>query len=79
MNCWEQRGCDEEMSSLCPHAVASHDKLCPAECCYTNCLHPQRRLTSDLDLLLDIRVDRRAAVKANCLNCEFFLRNAPKF
>lgn len=76
--CWSRRGCDEEMWSRCPHATASVDGVCPAECYYTACQRDQRKLTSDMDLLLDPQVDRRAAIKENCLNCSFFLRNAPR-
>jgi hypothetical protein len=76
--CWRQRGCDEEMWSRCPHAVASVDGVCPAECCYTRCERPQRQVTSELDLLLDPTVDRGMAVKENCLNCAFFLKNVSR-
>ena len=78
LRCWQQRGCDDEMSSACPHAVASIDGICPAECCYTACQRGQRQISSDIDLLLDPEVDRRVAIKENCLNCAFFLRNAPR-
>jgi hypothetical protein len=76
--CWSLRGCDEEMWSRCPHAIASADGVCPAECCYTYCERSQRQLTSDMNLLLDPYVDRRTAIKENCLNCAFFLKNAPR-
>ncbi|MDR2587576.1 MAG: hypothetical protein LBC23_04880 [Coriobacteriales bacterium] len=76
--CWSLRGCDEEMWSRCPHAIASVDGVCPAECYYTICQRNQRQLTSDINLLLDSSVDRRAAIKENCLNCAFFLKNAPR-
>jgi hypothetical protein len=76
--CWSQRGCDEEMWSRCPHAIASTDGVCPAECYYTNCHRRQRKLTSDIGLLLDPSVDRSRAIKENCRNCAFFLTNAPR-
>jgi hypothetical protein len=75
--CWKQRGCDVEMWSRCPHAIASTDGVCPAECYYTVCSRSQRQVTSDFDLLLDPTVDRSAAIKENCLNCAFFLKHAP--
>ncbi|MDR3037580.1 MAG: hypothetical protein LBU31_04145 [Coriobacteriales bacterium] len=76
--CWEQRGCDAEMASYCPHATASTDGVCPAECCYTACQCEQRQLTADIDLLLDPTVERKAAIKENCRNCAFFLTHAPR-
>ncbi|MDR1015572.1 MAG: hypothetical protein LBL86_11455 [Coriobacteriales bacterium] len=76
--CWQQRGCDEEMWSRCPHATSSEDGVCVAECFYTACQRTQRRVTADFALLLDPAVDRTAAVKENCLNCAFFLQNAPR-
>ena len=78
MHCWEQRACDDEMSSVCPFAVASFDKVCPAKCYFTNCKLPQRTLTSSFELILDLSVDRSVAIKENCLNCEYFLKNAPR-
>ena len=66
------------MSSRCPHATSSIDGVCPAECCYTVCQLQQRKVTSDFSLLLDPAVDRLKAIKENCLNCEFFLKNAPR-
>jgi hypothetical protein len=77
--CWAKRGCDEELWSRCPHAIASVDGVCPAECYYTVCYRQQRRVTSNFDLLLDSGINRAAAIKENCLNCEFFLKNAPRF
>jgi hypothetical protein len=76
--CWGQRGCDEEMWSRCPHAIASVDGVCPAECYYTICQRQQRQVTADIDYLLDPQVDRGQAIKENCLNCLFFLKNAPR-
>jgi hypothetical protein len=66
------------MWSRCPHATSSVDGVCPAECCYTACQRPQRQLTASIDLLLDCTVNRSAAIKENCLNCAFFLKNAPR-
>jgi hypothetical protein len=76
--CWQQRGCDEEMWARCPHATSSVDGVCVAECCYTNCQRPQREVTSDFMLLLDPTLDRTAAIKENCLNCTYFIQNAPR-
>ncbi|MDR3316219.1 MAG: hypothetical protein LBS98_07070 [Coriobacteriales bacterium] len=76
--CWEQRGCDEEMSSTCPHATASDDLVCVADCYYAQCSNPQRKVTSNIDLVLDPTVDRRAAIKELCRHCEFFLKQGPR-
>ncbi len=76
--CWEERGCDEEMESYCPHAFASDDGVCPAECNYTFCTREQHVRATSIDLLLDATVDRTAAVKESCRFCEFFLKNGPR-
>jgi hypothetical protein len=76
--CWEQRGCDEEMSSRCPHATSSTDGLCVAECFYTSCSRPQHKVSTAFELFLDPALDRSAAVKETCTFCEFFLRNGPR-
>ncbi|MDR0350387.1 MAG: hypothetical protein LBH64_02405 [Coriobacteriales bacterium] len=77
-SCWQERGCDAEMASRCPHATSSADGLCVAECAYTACQRGQRKVTANFMLLLDPSVDRTAAIKENCLNCVFFLQNAPR-
>ena len=76
--CWEKRGCDEEMWSRCPHATSSDDGVCVAECYYTTCFNEQREIATDIALLLDPTVDRTQAIKENCRNCVFFLKNAPR-
>ena len=76
--CWEERGCDDEMAATCPHAFASEDGVCPAECNFTFCTRDQHHRATTIDLLLDPTVDRSAAVKENCRFCEFFLKNGPR-
>jgi len=78
MHCWQQRGCDEELASRCPHAISSTDGLCVTGCYYTNCGRKQYRIATDLDILLDPTVDRSAAIKEPCTYCEFFLLNGPR-
>ncbi|MDR2036208.1 MAG: hypothetical protein LBP91_06030 [Coriobacteriales bacterium] len=78
MNCWQKRGCDDEMASRCPHAVLSADGVCPISCYFANCGFPQRKYASNLDLLLDATVDRSAAIKEPCTYCEHFLTNGPR-
>lgn len=77
-HCWQQRGCDEEMASRCPHAISSTDGLCVAGCYFANCGRPQHKHASNLDLLLDPSVDRSVAIKEPCTSCEFFLVNGPR-
>ncbi|MDR1713925.1 MAG: hypothetical protein LBR39_07225 [Coriobacteriales bacterium] len=76
--CWEQRGCDEEMWSSCPHAIASDDGICVADCYFALCDNPQRKVTADPALVFDPVVNRAAAIKEICWHCEFFLRHAPR-
>ncbi|MDR3052478.1 MAG: hypothetical protein LBU48_01270 [Coriobacteriales bacterium] len=76
--CWEQRGCDDEMSSRCPHAIASDDGRCVTDCFYTVCWKPQHKIATDIAVLLDQTVDRNAAIKEPCTFCEFFLQNGPR-
>ena len=33
--CWERRGCDEEMMSRCPHNIPGEP--CPADCRFAAC------------------------------------------
>ena len=74
--CWEQRGCDEEMQSRCPHDVPT-DK-CPAKCAFSTCDRATHVLTWDPAMIFDPSVDRRMAIKENCTYCEFFLTHCPK-
>jgi hypothetical protein len=65
------------MASRCPHAIASTDGVCPADCCYTACDKPQHELAIGIDML-DPTVDYTAAVKETCRFCKFFIKNAPR-
>jgi hypothetical protein len=73
--CWQIRGCDEELWSRCPHAVASTDGLCPLQCNYSQCSAPQHELAVGLDLL-DTTANRSLAVKETCWYCRYFIENA---
>ncbi len=75
--CWEQRGCDEEMQSTCPHPNELQDR-CPTKCAFANCTRPSQAVTSDPELIFDPSVDREAAIKDLCMYCEFFLRHGPR-
>ena len=72
--CYEMRGCDEELWSRCPHAVASVDGMCPLQCNFTNCRRPERRMLTGLDLLSP-SIDRSLTVKEVCWYCRYFLEN----
>jgi len=76
--CWTERGCDAEMAAVCPHATASEDKRCVAECYYASCQRPQHKVTTAFDLYFDPTIDRTAAIKETCTFCEFFLTHGPK-
>ena len=75
--CWEQRGCDDEMQSDCPHAAGPGDK-CPTKCAYAACDRAMYELTVDPALVFDPTVDRDAAIKGGCAFCGFFLTNGPR-
>lgn len=75
--CWEQRGCDEEMQSECPHHISFKDN-CPTKCAFAGCDRPTYELTTDPELIFDPTVDRSAAIKDGCTFCAFFLRNGPR-
>lgn len=75
--CWEQRGCDEEMQSRCPHPEEIGDR-CPTKCAFANCQEPQRETTSDPNLVFDPDVDRDEAIKEECIYCAFFLTRGPR-
>ncbi len=75
--CWEERGCDEEMRSRCPHAIQFMDR-CPTKCAFADCQRESFVVCTDVSLLLDPSVDRDAAIKENCLHCEFFLEHGPR-
>lgn len=73
--CWELRGCDEEMQSRCPHNIPGEP--CPAECHYSVCTRPTRKVATDILMLLNPDLNYDAAVKETCRICEFFLTNGP--
>lgn len=73
--CWKTRGCDEEMQSRCPHNIPG--ATCPADCNYSLCDRPTRKVTTDLDLLFRDDIDHTECVKDTCKTCEFFLTHAP--
>lgn len=75
-HCWEERGCDAEMQTWCPHSLTNDN--CPPDCQYAACTRPTHVITSDLDLLFRTDIDRTANVKDVCSFCEFFLQHAPK-
>lgn len=75
--CWEQRGCDAEMKSNCPHEQELKDR-CPTKCVFANCQRPSHSQTSDPELVFSAEVDREAAIKEVCFFCEFFLKNGPR-
>lgn len=75
--CWEQRGCDEEMQADCPHAIDFEDR-CPAKCNFSLCDRPTNSPTTDPELVFSNEVDRSAAIKEVCWQCEFFLKNGPR-
>lgn len=76
--CWEKRGCDETMSASCPHAVEGRYTPCVLDCQFAVCHNPQHVMATDLDLILDPTVDRRAAQKMGCRTCGFFLVHGPR-
>lgn len=75
--CWEQRGCDDEMLSRCPHNVPGEP--CPADCFYTACGLRTHSVETDIDALLNPELDYDSAVKQVCRFCHFFLTNGPRF
>lgn len=83
-NCWAYRGCSglmglvNPMQEECPHSRTDCYSPCPAECSYTVCSRPWHRATSDVSLIFDDTVDRRAAVKKACYMCEYFLKHGPR-
>lgn len=75
--CWEQRGCDEEMQSECPHSVDFKDN-CPTKCAFAACDRASYEMTIDPALVFDATIDRAAAIKDGCTFCGFFLTNGPR-
>jgi hypothetical protein len=75
--CWEQRGCDAEMQTECPHSVDFHDN-CPTKCAFAVCDRATYVLVTDPELVFDPTVDRLAAIKDGCQYCGFFIKNGPR-
>ncbi|WP_080798581.1 hypothetical protein [Arabiibacter massiliensis] len=73
--CWERRGCDEEMRSRCPHNVPGEP--CPADCRFAACVRDTHVVCQDFNVLLNPARDYDAAVKEVCRFCEHFLENGP--
>ncbi len=82
--CWTLRGCsglmglEEALELECPHSRADCYNPCPTECSYTACSRPWHRMTSDVNLIFDETVDRKAAIKKACYTCAYFLKNGPR-
>ena len=74
--CWENRGCDEEMMSRCPHN--SPGEPCPADCHFAACTRAAHVVATDFDLLLNPHLNYDAAVKEVCRFCENFLKTGPE-
>ncbi len=78
MDCWEIRGCDDEMMNRCPHYSEITYSPCPPDCRYTDCARPQHKIATDVALLLDPNVDRSAVNKESCRFCVYFLKNGSR-
>lgn len=76
MQCWEKRGCDDEMMSRCPHNVPGES--CPADCHFAACNRPMHKVCQDFAVLLNPERDYDAAVKEVCRFCMYFLEQGPK-
>lgn len=74
-NCWERRGCDDEMMSRCPHNVPGEP--CPADCHYAACFRATHVVATDFNVMLNPDRNYDAAVKEVCRICEHFLKNGP--
>ena len=73
--CWERRGCDEEMMSRCPHNIPGEP--CPADCRFAACTRSTHEVSQDFNKLLNPERDYDAAVKEVCRFCEHFLEHGP--
>ena len=82
--CWSLRGCsglmglEQALELECPHSRSDCYNPCPTECGYTACVRPWHKMTSNIDLIFDETVDRRAAIKKSCYTCEYFLKHGPR-
>ncbi|MEG1825646.1 MAG: hypothetical protein RR218_00115 [Gordonibacter sp.] len=74
-NCWERRGCDDEMMSRCPHNTPGEP--CPADCHFAACHRATHVVATDVELLLNPERYYDAAVKEVCRFCEHFLEQGP--
>ncbi|MDO8964898.1 MAG: hypothetical protein Q7W30_10475 [Coriobacteriia bacterium] len=74
--CWEQRDCDEDMQSTCPHNEPGHQ--CPTKCAFAQCGRPTNEITSDPALIFEPTIDRMVAKKETCKFCVFYLTNGPR-
>ncbi len=73
--CWERRGCDEEMMSRCPHNIPGEP--CPADCRFAACTRSTHEVCQDFNKLLNPERDYDAAIKEGCRFCEHFLEHGP--
>lgn len=75
-NCWDCRGCDDEMMSHCPHNIPGEP--CPADCHYAACGRTAHVVATDFALLLNPERNYDATVKEICRFCEHFLKHGPR-
>ena len=73
--CWERRGCDEEMMSRCPHNIPGEP--CPCDCRFAACTRSTHEVCQDYNKLLNPERDYDAAIKEVCRFCEHFLEHGP--
>lgn len=85
VRCWEVRGCagvrglTDPLIEECPHSRSDCYSPCPIDCVYAaRCSRPWHKVSSSPDLLLDVTVDRTAAIKKACQICEHFLTYGPR-
>lgn len=85
VRCWEKRGCygitglSDPMVEECPHARQDCYSPCPIDCVYAaRCPRPWHKVATSVDLMLDVTVDRSAAIKKACQICEHFLTYGPR-
>ena len=58
--CWERRGCDEEMMSRCPHNIPGEP--CPADCRFAAYTPDGRLVCAMNDMDADTNRDRKSVV-----------------
>lgn len=82
--CWEHRGCEgidglnDPLLQECPHGRTDCYSPCVMECQFAQCSNPWHRVATDFSILLDVTVDRSAAIKKCCQVCEYFLTQGPR-